>query len=310
MSNMKMIYKLIILMIVATFVSCEVDDYSDANPKPLKDGPEIHVANPATLVVSSTRSDGSVITYVTKGQDANFEVNVVDSPGLIDSVSAFLSDTVGLVNVTGFDALKGSETGTFNMVYTPEPDGPGTFDDNIVNLSVTVTDAQDPAKTTQPTVRRVKAIACVPTIDLSGFWQATSSGTSAKAWTDGSVAIGGNFTGLNKIVRLSIRTTGGNATVGTNVTTENAGVLFIDDASFGLWAKQAFATPAVGRFTFCGNTLTGYSALNAAGTAFAVAPQGTPVYTGTINNDGSITINWSNTFGDVATITLVRPAPF
>lgn len=304
---MKILFKITALVLLIAVSSC-VDDYTDANPTPPLDGPELYVDKPASGTITSTRSDNSVITYITKGTDVSFIGRVVDAPGLLDSVSVMLSDTLGTVSVSGFDALKGQETGEFSITYSPEPNDPAsTFDDGIVNLSGTVTDQQ--GLTTAPQVTRIRAVTCLPSTNLQGFWRAVSSGTTGNAFADGSVAAGGSFVGLEKLVQFQIRTTGGNATVGTNALTEHAGVLFVTDASFGLRNAQGYTAP-VGRLTFCGNTITGYTALTAAGTGFETAGQGTPVYTGTINPDGSITLTYSNTFGDATTVTLTRPAPF
>jgi hypothetical protein len=302
---MKILFKITALCLLFAVTSC-VDDYTDANPPAKKDGPELYVNKPATGAITSTRVDNSVITYITKGVDITFTGLVPDAPGLLDSVSVILSDTVGLVSVTGFDAIKGDEEGEFSIVYTPEPDdGASTFDDNIVSISATVTDAQ--GLTTAPQVTRVRAVACLPSINLQGFWRASSDGVTSDPFADGSVGAGGDFVGLETLVQLQIRATGGNATVGTNALTEQAGTLFITDASFGLWGAQGYTAP-VGRLSFCGTDITGYVGLNAAGTAFS--SQGNHAITGQINNDGTITLNYSNDYGESATVTLTRPAPF
>ncbi|MBX2958082.1 MAG: hypothetical protein KF846_18100 [Cyclobacteriaceae bacterium] len=306
---MKSIERIIIPLLLLVIVAACVDDYTDANPAPLKDGPEIYVYPPTTGVILSTRNnpttgvyEATPIAYVTKGQNASFRTDVVDAPGLIDSVSTYLSDTVGTVAASGFDVLKGQETGTFSVVYTPRPDDPtSTFDDRIVNMSVTVTDKQN--KTTQPRTTRVKAIACVPSIDVAVFWRATASGVSGDDFADGSVLAGGNFTNLKSLVRFQIRTSGGNATVGLNADVENASVVHITDSSFGLYGAQGYA-PINGRLTICGNQVTGYTGLNAAGTAFS--SQGAHTITGTINANGTMTLNVSNNFGDNFTVTLEK----
>jgi hypothetical protein len=305
---MKILNKIATLALFLLVAAC-VDDYTDANPKPLKDGPEIYVYPPATGVIKSTRNnpttgawEATPIAYVTKGQNASFTVNVVDAPGKLNAASATLSDTVGTVAVSGFEPLINQEKGSFSVVYTPRPDDPNSlFDDNIVNMSVSVTDKQ--AKTTQPNVTRVKAIPCIPAIDLAGFWRATAAGTTSDDFVDGSVGAGEQFSNLQSLVRLQIRTTGGNATVGLNVNVENAAVLNVTDASFGLYGAQGY-TPINGRLSFCGNNVTGYVGLNAGGTAFA--SQGAHTITGTINPNGTITLNVSNNFGDTYTVTLVK----
>lgn len=298
---MKILFRIVAVYSLFICASC-VDDYTAANPKGRKDGPAIYVYNPDNAV-TSTRNDGSVITYVTKGEDALFEVTVVDAPGIIDSANTYLSDTVGIARVgTNFDALVGKETGTFTVAYTPEPNDPAsTFDDRVVSLNVTVTDAQ--GKTTQPSTKSVQAIACVPDFDLTGYWRAVASGVTSEAFVDESVDAGGNYSNLSSLIRFQIRTTGGNATVGTNASRENAGVVFLPDASFGVYGKQGFAAPS-GRLTVCGNSISSYQGLNSGGTAFA--SQGGHAITGTLNANGTITLNWTNTYGDTGTVTLTR----
>lgn len=306
---MKLRYKAILVLLLAGMVGC-VDDYTDANPPPKKDGPELYVTPPSPGSIVSTRSDGTAVAYVTKGMDASFVGAIVDAPGIIDSVSAYLSDTVGTVAVSGFESIVGSEEGQFSVVYTPRPNDPAsTFDDNVVTLNVTVSDAQK--KTTAPQANRVKAIACLPSQNIQGFWMASATGVSGVAFSDGSVAAGETYS-IQKLVQLQIRTTGGNATVGTNAVVESAATLYITDAVFGLHQRQQGKTTPipVGRFTFCGDQLTSYAALNAGSTAFATTAQGTPVYTGQINSDGTITLNYTNNFGDSGTVTLTRPPAF
>lgn len=303
---MKTIYKLLTFLLVFGMAAC-VDDYTDANPKPLLDGPAIYVYAPNSTI-TSRRSDNVDVVYTTKGANIDFDVDVVDAPGGIASSTATLSDTVGTIAVgTNFNALVGSTAGNYTVTYTPRPDDPAsTFDDRVVTATINIKDEQ--GKANQPETRRVRAISCLPTKNLAGWWRVTASGNNSIAFTGDNG--NGTYTNLKAFVRMQIRTTGNTTGTGlnnSNVIAEHAGELFLSDASFGLYPKQIVngqpkAVPP-GRVRFCGSTLTNYQALNGAGTA-ASGTQGITM-TGTINDDGTVTINWQNLLGDTGTVTLV-----
>lgn len=328
---MKAFNRLALLGLFFGAAACEVSDYKEINDPALPDGPQVYVTPPAASTIVSRRTDNNEVVWVLKGQTTAFDVEVVDAPGVIDSVSLLLSDTVGSAAVTNFDALIGNETGTFNYVYTPEPnDDASTFDDRVVNASLTVSDANK--KTTQADVKRIRAIDCLPSRNLAGWWKAVNTGVSTRALNDGTPA--GEFT-INSFSRWQIRTTGtttGTASSATvvgqpvsstsNVFAESANELYIPDVTFGLYGAQAPGTPTrtvVGaRLKFCGDQLVDWRMLNTAGTAtvskLVTPPTATQsgttgaqyfkTLTGVINADGTVTLNYENYAGDIGTVTL------
>lgn len=327
---MKALNRIFLLGSLFASAAC-VDDYTEANDPAKPDGPQVYVSAPDAIV--SKRTDNNDVVWVLKGQDATFNVNVVDAPGLVDSVALLMSDTVGSAAVSGFESLIGSETGTFSYIYTPEPDDPAsTFDDRVVNATLTVSDANK--KTTQADVQRIRAIDCLPSQNLAGWYKVSHTGTSTRALTTGAPA--GEFT-INSFSRWQIRTTGtttGTASSATvvgqpvsstsNVFAESANELYIPDITFGLYGSQV--TPAGGaartvvgaRLKFCGDVLVDWRMLNTAGTATVsktvVPPTATAsgtagaqyykTLTGQINDDGTVTLNWENYAGDTGTVTL------
>lgn len=119
-----------------------VDDYQDANPPRPLDGPAIFSINPSSETVVA---GGSVAVTA----------NVVDAPGGIASVAATAvdedGDEVGSFTVT--NARTGETEGLIELQFTA-PDGYV----GEVTISVTVTDAQTPPKTSAPATTTIEVI--------------------------------------------------------------------------------------------------------------------------------------------------------
>lgn len=122
----KLIYTTLALAIMAVIISC-VDDYIDANPPRLKDGPFFKVS------LSEDSIKG--------GETFNFTINVIDAPGGIDSVSISNPQNVGSYTLDNLDALKGKTTGEITGVYT----SPTTFEGSL-ELNFELFDAQTDEK--------------------------------------------------------------------------------------------------------------------------------------------------------------------
>jgi hypothetical protein len=165
-----------ILIILAALgllaVGC-VDDYQDANPESGLDSPWFYLSTQ----VDTINQQGTITVAV----------GVVDAPGKIDAVTATLSDEdAGTVAVEGFDAVKGSETGTFNLVYTPAASG---FEGDVT-MTVTVTDAQgeDLQKTHQDAIDLFVIYVC-DGVDLAGDYAGQVTTTAGGLQAEGSATL-------------------------------------------------------------------------------------------------------------------------
>jgi hypothetical protein len=306
--NMKAIYKILFMGVLLVVMASCVDEYTDAQRPKTLDGPQIYVVAPDGSTVTSRRATGTgfespAVTYILKGQPTTFTVNVIDAPGLIDRVTVSLSDTLKshTIEAQNFTTVKGKTSGSFEVVYTPHPDDPAaTYDDGIITLSITVIDAQN--KSTGPQTVRVRAIPCIPSINLAGWWKATASGETSEPFLDGTHNEDMTYTNLNTNNKFQIRFSGGTAAQNAYAqANEHGAQIMIPDITFGLWPKQGFA-PVTARLRFCGSTLTEVrSASLSANTLFSASW----AISGQVNEDGTITIEWEHVvFGDSGTVTL------
>lgn len=277
------------------FMGC-LDEYSSANPPIRKDSPVVNSLTVTGEAIRSFRANGTEVVYVEFGQKVVIDVNVIDAPGLIDSAIVSLSDkTIGTVAVVkpSFDAVRLKEKGTFQIEYTADDDNTG-----FVTLSVTVKDTQNvkgekdiirtPGKTSVVQSLTFRAISCLPTRNLVGVWTATSSGDDSEDVDDDGTF---DYENLTSKVTFSINTTG------SSLLGESAAIVRISDPTFGLYAYQGFAPPA-GRISFCGDQIVGYIPLTGVGQAITM--------TGQINPNGTISLEWSNVFGDTGTVLLTK----
>lgn len=122
MKNIKIF--ILIGLVIALPGSC-VDDYMDANPPRPLDGPALSLLPDETLSMGETTS---------------FSVNVIEAPGMIDSVAYSLSEDIGtlVVDEASVNALIGKESGSFNVTYT----APTATEESEVRITFVVYDAQ------------------------------------------------------------------------------------------------------------------------------------------------------------------------
>jgi hypothetical protein len=274
---------LICFMFIAPLFSSCVDDYDEANPAPQLDGPAPFIS----LIgdeVESTDDDDDTFTYVPNGGSARIEVDIVDAPGLIDSVAVSLSNiqipgSWGSISIEGFDALIGQSTGSFVVVYTAptlDVDSPFLFANE--DVVITVYDGQDPAK--QINITEVETFKtqlsqgsdCFANISLVGNYNAITSGFDSE-------------TGLN-YTDLEYTPADGFRVYMLKSHLNNPGWLRMTDGSFGLYASQGFGGNFI-NWEVCGNSVVNAN------------EEFTDSFSGTIDDaTGVITIQWSNIWGD------------
>lgn len=259
--------------------SC-VDDYQEANPAPLLDGPATYLDYTGNEVVL-TNTAGDEFTYVENGGTATFEISVVDAPGLIDSVSFSLTniqrpDNWGTVTIEGLDAVRGSSTGTFNVVYNaPVLDESVNFTFADENIIINVYDDQDPRKVSEiisiPTIRTTRS-ECFSAGDFTGTNDVVSSGFDAENGED--------YSNLEAAVAFNVRPT------------EHPGIYFMGDVTFGLYPYQGYSAPAA-LVEVCDNNVT--QILTGAAAEFN---SWSGVYDPATS---TITFNWETIYGDTGT---------
>jgi hypothetical protein len=254
------------LLLIAT--SCMVDDYQDANPPHPLDGPAGFLSTEGKAIVD-TETDGNSYTYVPIAMPGIFKIDLVDVPGLIDSVGITLSDEEGEITEVNM-ADKGKETGSITVTYLA--DVVGTED-----IAIDIFDGQQPRKSITFTPDRIKRVnaTCFSSRPLVGFYETVTNGHDSETGLD--------YTNLESVVEFRINAGGVN----------HPGLYRLTDGSFGLYGEQGFAANLI-NVNVCDNAVTN------ANEEFAGK------FTGTLNADGTITITWSNTFGDTGT-TIMTP---
>jgi hypothetical protein len=123
---MKKLIYIIFGILVISAVSCDIDDFEDANPPRLLDGP---AATEAVIQSDVMVSGGTVLVIVT----------IVDAPAGIDSASVLATDALGVDR--GGSALLILGDGTTKGDVTVEYTSPAGFS-GALTLSVRVWDAQ------------------------------------------------------------------------------------------------------------------------------------------------------------------------
>lgn len=264
-----------IILVLLMISSCKVDDYQDANPPHPKDGPAGFLSVGGDAIVD-TETDGNTYTYVPINGTATFEIDVVDAPGKIDSVSAVLSEELGEVAIDL--SAQGEVTGLITVTYTAgSVFSTGASTAGNEDIAIELFDAQTPRKSAGFEPARIKTInaTCFSSRPLVGFYDTVSSGFDAETGT--------NYTNLEGVVEFRINAGGVN----------HPGFYRLTDGSFGLYPEQGFAANLI-NVTVCGNEIVN------ANEEFANN------FSGTLNTDGTISITWSNTFGDTGT-TVMTP---
>jgi hypothetical protein len=262
--------KLIQSFAALLLIAC-VDEYEDANPPRRLDGPAAF-AEVSSNVVNAEDLNGDTYNWVSLNESFTFDINVADAPGVIDAVNVTQEDEFGLASAIGvpsidLNAIKGKTSGAFNVTYTPSEVGT-----EIVEIELL--DAQTPQKNAVLAFDPIRVVdACMSNISLVGFYDAVASGFNSET--------GQNYSNLTSTIEIYIRANG----------IDHPGYYRMRNGTFGLYPAQGFADPIV-NIAVCGDAIT-----------TGVAPNGIQ-YTGTVNSNGTITINWSNSFGDTGTVTL------
>jgi hypothetical protein len=114
--------------------------------------------------------------------------------------------------------------------------------------------------------------------DIGGIYNTTASGS----FGDGSGGEAAPYAGLSAQVELT--------------PTETDGVYSIDDMSFGLYPQGYDDTPPSGRVRDICNSLSDLGDADRYGDPFTIS--------GTVNADGTINLEWSNTYGDAGPVVL------
>lgn len=271
-----------ILLLAVTLMittSC-VDDFKDARPAIQVDGPAVFDTIGGDALFSTDR-DGDPFTYVLNGGEGAVVLTTPDTPGLVGGVDVTLSNTVqptdiGATRVDAFSTVEGQSAGTFSVIYEAPTLAAG--ETAVEKVSITVSDSQSPAKTVsvEKDMKTVGDATCFASRDLVGSYTAVSSGMD-------------NNTGTQ--VPYTDLTVTGQEIYLLKSQGNHPGFIRITDGSFGLYATQGFSGNFV-NITVCGNNITD------------MGEEFTGMTTGTLNDDGTITINWANTFGDTGTTVL------
>jgi hypothetical protein len=279
---MKKIYNIMMFMLasVLVFSSC-VDEYQDANPEPQLDGPAGFVSS-VTGATAAEYRNGNEFTFTLPGETVTFTIDMVDVPGLIDSVGLGLTNIIRPNNfgtlTADLGAAEGSTSGEVTITYVASTEGDSTVTNAYTeNLIVEVYDRQDPPKVQSYAISPIRVINtdCLSSTSLVGTYNTVSSGFDSEA--------GAAYENLVSEVVVDMRN---NA--------DHPGRYVFSDRSFGLYAAQGF-NPTAGLVTACENEIVDTSG------AFAGN------FTGTVDPaTGIITITWENTFGDTGT-TVMTP---
>jgi hypothetical protein len=273
--NMKTNFSKIFFALSLVITACTVDDYTDANPPHAKDGPAGFLAVGGDAIVD-TESNGTTYTFVPVYGNAIFNIDIVDAPGIIDSVGAELSKGLGITSINL--AAEGKSKGLVQVTYTAgELFSSGSSTVGNEDLDIEIFDAQSPRKSLPVAIDRIKTVnaTCFASRPLVGFYNTVTSGFDSETGED--------YTDLEAVVEFRINAGGVN----------HPGLYRLTDGSFGLYPEQGFAGNFI-NVTVCDNAITN------ADEEFA------GLFSGTLNEDGTITITWSNTYGDTG-VTVMTP---
>lgn len=241
-----------------------VDEYTDANPPRLLDAP-------AVSVISASE------TTLLSNQTTEITVVVSDAPGGIDSVSAMATDELGTSYGTftsNASELKGQTKGTINLTYTA-PEGYG----GELEVSVFVFDGQlnhkgEAVNKSSSEQNLTLTILCEAAADYSGTYTALANGHFGGGEDE-------TFSDLESTVIIS---------------KEDVGKFTVDDMSFGLYPILYEDTPPPGTLNICGTMISDNGDTDQYDDPFTI--------NGMVNEDGTISLSWSNTYGDGANVTL------
>jgi hypothetical protein len=330
-------YLYFLLLAVSVVIAGCVDDYTDSNPPGQIDGPFITLsAIDENIDLAVSQPLNKYTAYVKYGSPVEITVNVINAPGKIGSVSVRSSieefGTVAL-DEASFNAIKGQTSGSFKFIFKPSTILVGTSD-RLLNVEVALTDQQldykgeeSPLTTTITVPITLVSGPCVSSQIAAGQYKVTSAtgvldDGDAYDETDLSANSDGIFSGKNVIV---------------TITRNRPGVYTFSEISGGVVPVfYGWTSPNV-RVNLCDNQFTGRTGYLTFGTLLdddengiiddylpdndgdgeyteGVDGDGIPdndgvrVYTvdGTVNSDGTITVNWSYVTDDPF---LVDPTP-
>lgn len=268
----KIIYILAILAIVLS--ACN-SDFEDANPPRPLDGPAGMAANPTgDGLIAGPGRDGNTFAWVPLNGTLTFTIDIVDVPGLIKSADVVLSNNIQPEDlgsaVVNLGEAEGASKGTITVTYTAG-NVPGEE-----NFSVIVSDGQDPAKTTTftyPPIKITDISTCLSNQNLIGFYDTTTDGIDGLT--------GDSFTDLKSTVELYF------------LSFNDPGLYRFSDGSFGLYGVQGYGGNFI-NVEICDDKVVNAN------------EEFTDSYSGTISEEGVITITWSNTYGDSG-VTVMTP---
>lgn len=281
----------VLLYILGLFIismSC-VDDYTDANPRHPLDAPFFRItgngSNQVIETIPANAYQSNYRVYAQYGAAVEFTVVVVDAPGRVASVNVVPSvpdyGTITL-NESTVSSLVGQEKGEFKFTFTPNPNLPDGSDRSM-NLVVSVTDGQlndtgvSDAKTT---------VLTLPTNLVSCISDGVEAGTYVVTEASGILDGGTPYT-LEDLL-----TDGEVDEVTVSVEMDRVGLYTIDEITGGVWPiyYSGRANPAV-QIDLCGSSFEGHEGSVTAGEE--PGPLRKFTINGTVNGDGSITVNWS-----------------
>jgi hypothetical protein len=256
---------------VFMFAGC-VDEFEEAQDPKRLDAPAAFAVL-SGKVVNAENLNEEAYNWVALGETIHFDINVADAPGLIEEVRITQEDEFGIasqIGNTSFDLapVKGQEKGSFSISYEPVELG-------VEVVEIEVLDAQSPQKNfvlnNFDPIRVVNG--CLSNTNLVGFYTSVASGFDSET--------GQNYSNITSTIEIYIRANG----------IDFPGYYRMRNGSFGLYTEQGYGDPIV-NIAVCGDTLT-----------TGAAPDGIQ-YAGTVNDDGTIDITWSNVYGDTGTVRL------
>lgn len=276
----------VIITLLFLMAAC-VDDYNDANPPHQLDAPAVIIATSAstnvlTQAVPTSPFQSKYEAYLNYGTSAQIQVSVLRAPGKVGSISVvpsipdFGSVTVNEASVA---ALIGKDKGDFSFTFTPNASLPDTKD-RALNLVITVTDQQIDPKTGE-SAALTTTFTVATTITTGCF----SSGIETAAYRV--TAASGNFDGGATYTLEDLEADNGGPVLVT-MTEVRPGYYRADEVTGGIWPiyYSTRANPKVG-IDLCGSTISGREGTLVVGgiRKFTVS--------GTLNSDGTISIQWS-----------------
>lgn len=292
---MKNKISLVNLALLLFMLGACVDDYTDSNPAHKKDAPTLRLAETPTSslvqIPGTNQYQYGYEAYVTYAQPSVFEVSIIDAPGKIGAATATFSIPdfgTASIDEASFNAVKGKETGTFKVIFTPNPDLEDESD-RRGSFVVTVTDTQlDDKGQAEPLTTTlsfpVNVVACINT-GIEGDYVVTAS--------DGNIDGGDTYTltDLTDILEHDVEVT---------ITEVHPGRYTLSDATGGVWpAVYSGRAAAKVQVDYCGDYFAGHPGALTAGSG--AGPLRTFTVDGELNDDGTITVTWSYVREDAPT---------